>query len=75
MTRPEALAKFGDRCMICGVRDGEAGGRHGTLSVDHRHSDGVVRGMLCPQCNYGVGQFRDRSDLLRRAADYLDAHP
>jgi hypothetical protein len=71
MTREEARERYGDRCMICGVLDGEAGGRHGTLAVDHDHKTGAVRGLLCSECNYGLGKFRDNPVLLRAALRYL----
>jgi Recombination endonuclease VII len=51
--------------------------RSGRLAVDHRHSDGLVRGLLCARCNnqlLGRGA-RDRPDVLRRAADYLEWPP
>lgn len=41
--------------------------------VDHCHTAGTVRGLLCAQCNFGLGHFRDRPDLMLRAIDYLTA--
>lgn len=40
-------------------------------NIDHCHSTGVVRGLLCNMCNTGLGQFKDSIPLLFRAADYL----
>lgn len=39
--------------------------------VDHNHSTGKVRGILCTHCNLGLGHFRDNPDYLRQAAEYL----
>lgn len=57
------------RCRICGETcpSGRA------LAVDHCHTSGEVRGLLCGQCNNGLGRFKDRPDLLRAAADYLES--
>jgi Recombination endonuclease VII len=53
-------------CAICGRPDPE--------HVDHSHVTGAVRGILCFNCNGGLGQFRDSVDALRNAVVYLDTH-
>ena len=57
------------RCKIC---KGLPNGNRNRLSVDHDHSTGKVRGLLCNTCNTGLGMFRDNSELLIEAASYLN---
>ncbi len=59
----ELLAAQGGRCAICGAVDPE--------HVDHDHRTGWVRGILCFNCNGGLGQFRDNPKLLTEALTYL----
>ena len=54
----------GGVCGICG----EGLPEH----VDHCHETGAVRGILCFNCNGGLGQFKDRVDILRKAITYLE---
>ncbi|MEU5187015.1 endonuclease VII domain-containing protein [Streptomyces klenkii] len=64
------LAAQDGRCAICG------GTRRQRLSVDHCHRTHLVRGLLCRMCNGRLlTAARDRPELLRAAADYLDAPP
>ena len=44
-----------------------------SLHVDHNHKTGKIRGLLCHNCNYGMGRyFKEDIDNLRRAAEYLE---
>jgi hypothetical protein len=54
----------GNRCAICEAET--------KLFVDHDHTTGLVRGLLCSNCNFGVGSLGDSAARLRRAAAYLD---
>ena len=65
----EALLKsqFG-KCAICG-NECKTGRR---LSVDHTHDESMkVRGLLCKECNIGLGNFHDDPYLILRAYQYL----
>lgn len=57
-------------CALCGEVDEKLV----WLCIDHDHSTGKVRGLLCPNCNRGVGLLKDDPNLLRRAADYIEFH-
>lgn len=63
------LAEQDGRCAICGgPPDGKA------LAVDHDHSTGYIRGLLCRGCNTGLGCFRDSAEFLTLASRYLERH-
>lgn len=63
------LAEQNGRCAICETDD--PGGR-GAFHVDHDHETGQIRGLLCNECNIGLGKFGDDPARLRAAADYLE---
>lgn len=68
----EALRESqGDRCAICQREWGRGWNGKGP-HIDHCHTTGCVRGLLCGECNTGIGRFGDDPALLRRAADYLE---
>lgn len=67
------LYEFG--CRVCGRVDVKS------MNIDHDHSccpknkkscGKCVRGVLCRDCNLGLGYFKDDIDLLKRAIKYLD---
>jgi len=44
----------------------------GKFAVDHNHSTGEVRGVLCRGCNRGLGYLRDNPTILISASKYLE---
>lgn len=42
--------------------------------IDHCHITGVIRGMLCHNCNAGLGHFKDSIVLLDKAKEYLNGY-
>lgn len=61
----QLLAAQGGVCGICGAERPE--------HVDHDHVTGYVRGVLCFNCNGGLGHFRDDRGRLDKAIAYLTA--
>lgn len=57
-------------CAICGVHQDD---HFRSLSVDHNHETGKVRGLLCGQCNVGMGNLRDDVHILQKAIAYLQS--
>lgn len=55
-------------CAICEVPESALPKR---FHVDHCHSTGIVRGLLCHHCNVGLGHFDHDPKLLKSAIDYL----
>lgn len=42
--------------------------------IDHNHTTGKVRGLLCFHCNTGIGHLRENVDTLNSAIAYLKEH-
>ena len=58
-------------CAICNRSQQEF---KNSFDVDHDHTTGEVRGLLCPVCNKALGLMRDDTSLLKEAISYLEAH-
>jgi hypothetical protein len=54
-------------CAICGKDDVK-------LVIDHCHSTGIVRGLLCTRCNVGLGIFGDSVEQIHRGVAYLQKY-
>ncbi len=64
------------QCAICEKESTEIhrSGRPITLVVDHDHSTGKIRGLLCGPCNRGLGDFRETQSTMVKAIRYLRLH-
>lgn len=60
------ILEYDGVCQICGEDK--------KLALDHDHNTGNIRGFLCNNCNMGIGKFRDNTDLLKKAIDYLKSN-
>lgn len=72
----EMLEAQGGACAICERPEKVVDSRNGrvkSLAVDHDHESGAVRGLLCQNCNKGIGNLGDSADTLIAAAMYLVA--
>jgi len=65
----ELLKAQKGRCASCGADRSDQ--RVATLHVDHCHSTGKVRGLLCTNCNQGIGKLGDNVSGLLDAVHYL----
>lgn len=61
------------KCGICQIPMAPKGRTKDSVAVDHNHSTGEVRGLLCRGCNSGIGSLRDCPKVLLAAAAYLKA--
>lgn len=59
----------GFKCAICETEEPMG---NGLFHVDHCHSTGKIRGLLCHHCNSALGQFRDSIKILEKAIKYLE---
>lgn len=58
------------KCALCGDELGKTKDSH----VDHNHTTGKVREVLCHHCNLGIGLFKESEERLQKAIEYLRKH-
>ena len=71
----QMLEECNNKCMIC--KKDEIKTRQGNktrLCIDHCHTSGKIRGLLCHKCNAALGMFEDNTDSIQEALNYLNKH-
>ena len=66
------LIEQNHKCAICGIDEKDA--PRSKLLVDHCHNTGKIRGLLCNNCNTGIGFLKDSISTMAKAITYLDKH-
>jgi len=70
------MQMFNDQSGACAIcHQPETHRRQGklkALAVDHDHKTGAIRGLLCSDCNTGIGKLKDSPSVLRSAIQYLE---
>lgn len=62
----ELILKQNGACAICKTE-----GNRQSLSVDHDHETGRIRGLLCHNCNLAIGLCHDSIEILKASIEYL----
>jgi hypothetical protein len=60
------LEKQNNTCAICGNIN-----TYKSMNVDHNHTTGEIRGLLCHTCNKALGLFKEDLNILTSACNYL----
>lgn len=70
LSEREEMAKAqGNSCKICRISFEDAAAMH----IDHCHTSGRVRGLLCSKCNQAIGLLQEDPEIIREAARYIEA--
>ena len=65
--RLRALATY---CPVCGVELMEKSGSGASKHLDHNHLTGVIRGILCADCNLALGHMKDNVEAILHLAEW-----
>ena len=64
------LGNQGGVCAICGAGQPSCGHKH--FAIDHCHTTGKIRALLCFHCNTAIGHFKEDAEVMQRAIRYLE---
>src|SRR5882757_7060452 len=59
----------GHVCAICGSEENDS--RRKYFDVDHNHTTGQVRGLVCSRCNLMIGNIENHGQLVEKILSYL----
>jgi hypothetical protein len=71
----QLFAKQVGECCICRVKlstHQQEDNPHEIAHIDHCHTTGKIRGLLCNKCNSAIGYFNDSALLCKLASQYLE---
>jgi hypothetical protein len=69
----ELLSSQNHKCAICYTESNRKyRGKIKAFAVDHCHTTGTIRGLLCNDCNTGIGLLKDNVIFLESAINYLN---
>lgn len=75
MTPEEYNSIYESQGGLCDICRGTQNAKYTKfLNVDHDHTTGKVRGLLCHNCNLGLGVFKDNTEIIARAIEYLNKY-
>ena len=72
ITLKEKEQLFEDQGKCCAICKATQNNKNRDWDVDHCHDTGAVRGVLCSNCNRGLGLFQDSPEYLLNAHTYLN---
>jgi hypothetical protein len=68
----EMLEKQNYKCACCGITNKYAGVKG--LVVDHNHTTGEIRELLCSQCNTALGLLKENEEVVSNMLEYIRKH-
>ena len=74
LTQDQILDIFNSQNGLCSICETKMDFTSRHTHVDHCHTTGKIRGLLCSACNCGLGHFKDNKLLLQRSISYLEKH-
>lgn len=63
--------KQNGKCKICDIEILKSDLERKVLNVDHCHKTKKIRGLLCMECNTGIGLFGENVEIIKNAIEYL----